>query len=28
MKPSEVDAYLAGYEYNEQSGGKKDYGRD
>jgi hypothetical protein len=28
MKPSEVDAYLAGYEYNELSGGKKDYGRD
>ena len=26
MKPSEVDAYLAGYEYNEQSGGKKDWG--
>jgi hypothetical protein len=25
MKPSEVDAYLAGYEYNEQSGGKKDW---
>ena len=28
MKPSEVESYLAGYEYNEQSGGKKDYGRD
>jgi hypothetical protein len=26
MKPSEVDAYLAGYEYNELSGGKKDWG--
>jgi hypothetical protein len=25
MKPSEVEAYYAGYEYNEQSGGKKDW---
>ena len=25
MKPSEVESYLAGYEYNEQSGGKKDW---
>ena len=25
MSPTEVQAYLAGYQWNEQFGGKKDY---
>ena len=25
MSPAEVQAYLAGYQWNEQFGGKKDY---
>ena len=25
MRPEEIQAYLAGYQYNEQFGGKKDY---
>jgi hypothetical protein len=25
MNPEELTAYMAGYEYNEQFGGKKDY---
>ena len=28
MRPSEIKSYYAGYQYNEISGGKKDYGRD
>ena len=27
MTQDEVEAYLAGYEYNEECGGKKDFGR-
>jgi hypothetical protein len=26
MTPNEVQAYLAGYQYNEQFGDKKDWG--
>jgi len=26
MTPDQIEAYLAGYEFNEQSGDKKDYG--
>ena len=25
MRPEEIQAYIAGYQYNEQFGGKKDY---
>ena len=28
MTPEELVAYMAGYEYNEQCGDKKDYGSD
>ena len=26
MTPAEIEAYYAGYDYNEQFGGKKDWG--
>lgn len=28
MTPEQIEEYLAGYEYNEQFGGKKDWGYD